>query len=685
LSRRPISPEDYARFVALGDPQISPDAGKIAFVIQKTDVEKDRAATDIFIVPTSGGALRQLTGSGKDSSPRWAPDSRHLAFISDRSGKPQIWIIDTAGGEAWRLATEQAVGCPPAWSPDGGKIAFTSAVFSQGPEWTPYPGAPEGDRKRAEEQASQDPSKKPSEDSKVPDVKVITRYRHKFDGQGYFGDKRNQVFVVDVPARRPEAPVKARQLTTGDHDHTSPSWSPDGQQIILTATRREDADWLEKADIWVVDVAGGEMNLLLDASGASTGPVFSPDGTLVAYGGHDGKYRSTTAPEARVFSATLGRPASEQDVNPLTRSLDRPLGGFAMSDIRLSRMEKPVQWGRNGTLYFIVGSEGDSSVYRWKAAGGLDRVAGAADHTISALSVAGETMAYVMGSHTEPDQLYCSGPSGTIRLTDLNHEIMQEIAISEPRRIEFKGPDGWNIDGWVLPPAGYEPGSVYPAILHIHGGPSGVYGSAFSFHDQMLASHGMAVIYLNPRGSSSYGQAFTNAVVEDWGGKDYQDLMAGVDEVVRLGIADPEKLGVTGWSYGGYMTCWIVTQTQRFKASCTGACISNRMTLYGMGDIVGTAEHYFGASPWEDAGKILERSAIIHMRNVTTPVLILHGESDLRCPVGQGEEFFTALKRQKKQAVFVRYPGEFHGFKKPSHIVDRYKRLLAWFEYHLKR
>ncbi len=245
-------------------------------------------------------------------------------------------------------------------------------------------------------------------------------------------------------------------------------------------------------------------------------------------------------------------------------------------------------------------------------------------------------------------------------------------------------PDGWDIDGWVLLPHGYEPGRKYPAVLHIHGGPSGVYGSAFSFQDQMFASSGIAVIYLNPRGSSAYGQAFTNAVVEDWGGKDYLDLMAGVDEVIRLGIADPDRLGVTGWSYGGYMTCWVVTQTGRFKAACTGACISNRMTLYGMGDLVSTAEHYFGATPWDDPAKTLERSAILHMKDVTTPVMILHGESDLRCPVGQGEEFFTALRRQKKPAVFVRYPGEFHGFRKPSHIIDRYGRLLAWFQHYLK-
>ncbi|MDP2858327.1 MAG: S9 family peptidase [Bacillota bacterium] len=685
MSRRPINPDDYARFVALGDPQISPDAGRVAFVVQKADLEKDRAHTDIFVVSSSGGAVRQLTSSGKDSSPRWSSDSRKLAFVSDRSGKPQVWIIDTTGGEAWCLQTEQAVGSPPAWSPDGSRIAFTSAVFSQGPEWTPYPGAPEGDRKRAEEQASQDPARKQDEDSKIPDVRVITRYRHKFDGQGYFGDKRNQVFIVDVPAERPATPVKARQVTSGDHDYTSPSWSPDGRRIILTATRSEDADWLDKADIWSVDIASGEMTLMLDAMGISMGPVFSADGTLVAYGGHDCRHHSTTSPEARVFSATLGRPASEHDVNPLTRALDRPLGGFAMSDIRHMRMGQPVQWGANGTLYFIVGSEGDSFVYRWTSSGGLERMAGADDHTISALSVAGETMAYVMGSHTEPDQLYCSGPSGTIRLTDLNREIVQEIAISEPRRLDFKGPDGWDIDGWVLAPDGFEPGKKHPAVLLIHGGPSGVYGSAFNFQEQMFASHGIAVIYLNPRGSSSYGQAFTNAVVEDWGGNDYQDLMAGVDEVIRLGIADPDRLGVTGWSYGGYMTCWVVTKTQRFKAASTGACISNRMTLYGMGDIVATAEHYFGSTPWGDPDKILERSAIIHMKNVTTPVLILHGESDLRCPVGQGEEFFTALKRQKKPAVFVRYPGEYHGFRKPSHIVDRYRRLLAWFEYHLKR
>lgn len=687
MEKRPIRPEDRWLFRSPGDPQVSPDGKHVAFVLQSVDREADRMKTDIYLVPSDGGEVKQLTNSGKDRSPRWSCDGHTLAFISERSGKPQIWLIDTRGGEAWCLETEVPVMSAPVWSPDGRKIAFTSRVFSHEEEWVPYRGAPEGDRKRAEQQALRElkPDRKDADD-KASDVRVITRFRYKFDGIGFYGDRRSQVFVVEVPAERtgPSAcgPVRVRQVTSGGFDHEAPSWSPDGNWLAFVSTRVAGADWLEKSDIWCVNVQTGEMAQLLDASGASAAPVFSPDGKSVVYVGHGGRYKGSTSLEVRVFPFNPGNPATEKDVQSLTLHLDRAVGSVPFSDTRYLAFGMPAVWAQDGYIYFILGERGDSFVYRCMPGSRPERVAGEPDHSIAGFSVAQGVIAYQSGSHTEPDEIF-SKSEAIRRLTSFNDSVVRTLAICSPERLKWQGPDGWEIDGWIMKPHGYQQDKRYPTVLMVHGGPHGVYGPVFSFQEQMLASNGIAVLYTNPRGSQSYGQQFATACVEDWGGKDFGDLMAAVDNVVNLGIADPDRLGIMGWSYGGYMTCWTITQTQRFKAAITGACISNRHSQYGTGDIVHTAEHHFGGTPWAQPEKLLERSALQHIAAVTTPVLILHGEADLRCPVTQGEEFYTALRRLKKEAVFVRYPGEYHLFRKPSHIEDRDKRVLAWFTYHL--
>jgi acylaminoacyl-peptidase len=680
MTRRPIKPEDRRLFKAPGDLELSPDGRQVAFVLQSEDNEQDTPASNICLVTSSGGPVRRLTTSGKDRSPRWCPDGRILAFVSDRSGKPQIWLIDTTGGEAWCLPTDIPVMSAPSWSPDGKRIAFTSRVFSQDESWVPYAGAPDNDRERAEKQSQ--PNDK---DTKVSGVKVITRFKHKMDGQGFFGDKRSQVFILDVPSEPVTKPLDTRCLTTGDFDHESASWSPCGKYIAVSATRQQDADWLQKSDIWCVEVDSGHMSRLLDASGPSTGPVFSPDGKHIAYTGHNASHGGTTSPEVRVFNFDPSVTLSESSVKSLSAYLDRPVGGVPSSDVRNYVWGAPIRWADDGYIYAIIGDKGDSYVYRFSPDASAVKVAGDKDRSIAGVSVAAGTIVYQSGSHTMPDDLYARTARTTVKLTSFGDEALRELRVCDWQKLEVHGPDDLPVDTWVLQPYGHEPGQKHPAVLMIHGGPAGVYGSAFYFQAQMLASNGIAVIYSNPRGSQAYGQQFANAVVEDWGGKDFADLMAAVDKACEIGIADADRLGVTGWSYGGYMTCWTITQTSRFKAAITGACISSRHSLYGMGDIVFTAEHYFGATPWSCPQKLLERSAVQYVDRVTTPVMILHGEADLRCPVGQAEEFFTGLRRLKKEAVMVRYPGEYHLFRKPSHVLDRNERVLAYFRHYLTR
>jgi len=686
-----MTPEDRNRFLSPGDPQVSPDGSCVAFVVQRTDKKEDKRLTDIWVVPTSGGAPRQLTNSGRDRSPRWAPDSRTLAFVSDRDHRPQIWLIDTGGGEAWCLQTEQPVDSEPAWSPCGKRIAFTSKVFSQDASWVPYAGAPAWDRKRAEDQAAQQAKgqQERHDDKKVKgddlsDVKVISRLRHKMDSVGFYGDRRSQVFVVDVPTCRPDKPVKAQQLTSGDFDHACPCWSPDGKHIAFVATRHPDADWLMKTDIWCAEVETGKMTQLLEASGQSGAPAWSPDGKYIAYNGHGARFGSSTMTEVRLFPVKFDVPATEADVTVLMPELQRGPTATPSSDVRYASMMVPPGWAGD-YIYSLTGIDGDTFIHRCKPGGKAELVAGQRDRVIAGMSIEKDIMAFQSGSAVQPEEIYCLGSGGTQQLTNFNKALLEELAMGECERIRFKGHEGWDIDGWLIKPYGYQEGKTYPLVLHVHGGPHGSYGSTVQFQDHLLASNGIAVLLTNPRGSGAYGQEFQYAVVKDWGGKDFKDLMAGVDYVISRGIADPGRLGVTGWSYGGFMTCWTITQTQRFKAAITGACVSNRHSFYGMSDIGWHfAEQHTGGTPWDEYEKLLERSSVQFADKVTTPVLILHGEADLRCPLGQSEEFFTALKRQGKEAVLVTYPGEYHGFTKPSHWTDRYARVLAWFEHYLK-
>ena len=703
-----LKPEDLYKFKNPGDPQVSPDGSKVLFVVSQADKKTDKNLSNIWIVDTSGGKPRRLTGSGKDRSPRWSPDGKRIAFVSERSGKAQIWIMEVGGGEPWLLATDQIVRSAPLWSPDGKYVVFTARDFTKDHNWVPYPGAPEWDRKRASDQASKALSgKTQKEDDKdgVSDVKVITRLRYRFDGTGYFGDLRNHVFIVAVPDSAPESgEVKGdvRRLTHGDYDHDGPSFSPDGKYLVVSALRRDDADYQQKQDLWLVEVATGRMVHLMDGAGPCGNVRWAPGGKRLAFIGHDRSYGGSTSSALWVLEVgefikdlearaglSVPPPLSMQDALNVTSGLDRPVGNPVSSDMRYTGEASPYTWEDDNTLFFLACDRGATGIYRADL-----RPEGAKvscvwhdpDKTVSAFDRAGGKTILQIGSPVETDDLYrldegagCDGR--LVRLTASN-PWLDKVALGSFRRFTYKGDKGWDIDGWLLYPAGYQEGKRYPTVLFIHGGPHGVYGSSFMFQCQIFASRGYAVVYTNPRGSESYGQEFAYACVGDWGGSDFKDIMAGVDHVIDAGVADPSKLFVTGWSYGGYMTSWTITQTTRFKAAIAGAIVADCYSMYGTSDIPYFGEHHWGGLPWEERDKYFERSPIAYVAKVETPVLIIHGEGDLRCPISQSEEFYLSLKRLGKTAVFVRYPGEFHGFTKPSHKFDRFERMLAWLNYY---
>ncbi len=718
MDKRPLAPEDIFSLKCFGDVRLSPAGDIIAFVRQHHDREKEKSFTDIFLHSVLTGGTRQLTNSGKDRGPRWSPDGKRLAFTSERSGKAQVWIIDPTGGEAWRIPTKEAVQGDITWSPDGKKIFFTSNAFAKADDWQPYPGAPADDRARATEQAqralkprdekAKDDKSKSDGNGKPNNIKVITRLRYRLDGVGYFGDLRKQVYWVEVPSDPPgEADLTTTRLTSGDHDHNLPAVTPHGRYAILSALRLYDSDYETKSDLWLFEVQLGKAMLLYDSPGPVNNPQISPDGKFVAFFGHDRARGVSTRTDLFVLpiGAFLGAvdggetpaPLTPKDAANVSAHLDRAVGSGASSEPRYSNIGGLVWQG--DTIYFLLQDHGEVFVYkaelRLEEGNGdapescarpgswhVSKVFGSEGKALGGFDVKDGVFAYQSSTPTTPEDVFMRKDEVETRITIGNDEFVKGLAIGNAEKFQYRAKDGQELDGWIVYPYGYEAGKKYPLVLQVHGGPHGSYSSAFMFSAQLFASRGYAVAYCNPRGSTSYGQEFMAVIDGDWGNKDYGDVMSCVDAVVERGIADENNLFIHGWSYGGYMTTWVVTQTDRFRAACAGACVANLHSDYGTSDIMWSDEHEYGGKPWEDAAHLLDRSALSHVQNVTTPILLLHGEGDLRCPISQSEQFYIGLKRLQKTAVFVRYPEEYHGLRRHLHRIDRFKRMIAWFEHH---
>lgn len=665
-----MEPADWFRLHPLGDPQLSPDGRSVAYVRETVAADTNRVTGEIWLVATDGGsAPRRMTAPGhRDRAPRWSPDGGRIAFLSDRTGKPRLHVLPAAGGEAECWAPDLEPAGPASWLPDGAALVVASAVDTPPPGGAEYAGAP-----------AHDAAQTKLDDYRPP--LVVTTLHHKLDGAGFHGTHFRQLFAVGAEG----AP---RQLTSGRYHHEAAAISPDGGHVLCLARRErpgDDGGWIRHP--YLVPLAGGEPVRVLAEDFPCAGAALSPDGRQLALVG-SGRAFDWVSSNYDLFLLDVSAgayPYRWSDARNLTGALDRPVGGGSGSDTRHMSPPGHPRWSPDGrTVYVTIGSEGEGTLYAVSAGGEPRRASPGARRDVAQASPVAATgaIAYLAGDPTHPDEVHVLTPDGgERRLTEHNAAVAAELGLAPPERITFAGADGWPIEGWLFVPAGAGP---HPLILDVHGGPSGMYGYGFAFAPQMLRSQGFAVLRINPRASLGYGNRFSLAVVGDWGGKDYQDLMAGVDHAIAAGIADPRRLGVMGWSYGGYMTTWIVTQTERFRAAVAGACISDHYSGVGTMD-VGMDFTVFsqGATPWEDRERLFERSPMAYVDRVRTPVLLLHGEADLRCPVTQSEEFFTALQMLGRQAAFVRYPGEPHGIAQPRNKLDRLERQLAWFRHHL--
>ncbi len=651
-TQRAMIPQDLTRIRFISDPQVSPDGQRVAFVVTTLSEEQDEYLANIWLVDTAGGAPRRFTtGPGRDTTPRWSPEGTRLAFVSERQAqqKPQLYIIPADGGEPVRLTDLVHGIAEPVWSPDGAHLVFSSRVGG----WQ----EPESEEERR----------------KSKPVRIITTMKYKANAEGFIYDRRPHLFVVSA------AGGTAQQITHGDWADTDPAWSPDGRRLAFVSSRHDDCDYDNAADIWLVAPEGGEPCRVTDTAGPLGCPAFSPDGRTIAYLGH--RYLHDSGRNTRLFTVPLegGAPVC------LSADFDR--------NCALSAHLRP-QWSPDGGwLSFLVEAQGDTHVYRIRAAAGATPapiIAGTRQVTGFSLASDGKQLAFAATHPVAPAELFTCQADGADerQLTDLNRAWKEEVIRVQPQRQRYERA-GFGLDCWVIKPHGFIPGKRYPALLNIHGGPHMQYGNTFFDEFQIYAGAGYVVIYTNPRGSQSYGEAFSRAVVGDWGGGDFADVMAGLDEALRCcDFIDPQRLGVMGGSYGGFMTSWAVGHTQRFKAACSERAVNNPYSLFGTSDI----GHTFSAAesgflPWENMQWYIDRAPLTYAKEITTPLLIMHSEDDLRCAIEQAEQLFIALKKQRKEVLFVRFPDENHELSRagrPRHRLERFRIILEWFDKYLQ-
>ncbi|MCA1318473.1 S9 family peptidase [Bacillus tianshenii] len=660
MTKRPITAEDLCKFKFVGDPKVSPNQDKVAYVLTQVDKEKDGYYSSIYVSDLKGEGRQFTSHYSKDSlvkdvAPKWSPDGKAIAFRSNRSGKNQVWLLHTDGGEAVQLTdVKQGIG-DFVWSPDGKQLALTIS----------------GELKLAT-----DKEEKKEEKS---DVKVITRLRYKGDGVGIYNEDRKHVYLYDIDAK------SYTKITDGEHDFGQPRFTPDGKKLFYIGTKAEDKEWGYLPAIWKYDIEAKDESLFYQANGYVMAPSFSPDGRWLAVAGHDRGERSQGNANVLLISVESGT------VKNLTESFDYTVGNLVGVDAKYDTAEPRLIWDSNSSsIFFHTTVGGDCQLFKVSLEGEVSAALSPTVGVVTSYDIVNDDQAVLVLAtpHSTGDVVVqdLNDLAKVDKITDWNKALYGEVHLSTPENFTYPSTDGKEIEGWVLKPYGFEEGKKYPMILQIHGGPATAYGNGLHHEMQLMTSKGYVVLYTNPRGSHGYGHDFVNAVIGDYGGMDYEDIMAGADyALANFDYIDHEQQFVTGGSYGGYMTNVIVTRTDRFKAAVTQRSICNWHSFYGTSDIgfFFTEWQHGHADLWEDAVKLLEISPLHHARNVKTPTLILHSEQDLRCPMEQAEQWYIALKRLGVDTKLVRFPDENHDLSrsgKPKHRLERLQHLIGWFD-----
>jgi dipeptidyl aminopeptidase/acylaminoacyl peptidase len=675
---RQITIEDLYRIKSVSAPRISPDGQRIAFVVTTIDAGKHEYRSSIWMVPTEGGEAKRFTaGPANTHSPSWSPDGRWLAFVTEREGEPagkdqeeqkkhgkgksQIWLIPTDGGEARQLTFMRHGSSNPVWSPNSKQIVFNAAVG---------------------------PADEENEDGKtLPKVRVIDRLWYRLDGVGFIHERRTNLFLIDVTGGEPQ------QLTGGDWDDTDPAWSPDGARIAFVSSRAEDRWRIPCPDVYVLTInqgRAGDLQCLTNGSLACSAPSWSPDGHTIAFlgglklhsGGHIDVY-------------TIPSTSDNGSATCLTQDFEGNFQDWTNSDIGDEHLTPAPAWSADGrTLYALASHRGASRIFALATNGAVEEpptlTPGEVHTRDFRVDQSTGKMALLIASPTSVQEIFVrsTAPGSELRrLTAFNDALLNELALAKPEYMPYSGADGWPMDGWVMKPQDFDPSKKYPLIVEIHGGPATQYGYGFFHEMQLLTAAGYVVLYTNPRGSCGYGREFSLAVRGAWGEKDSLDILAGLDTLLQKGYIDEQRIGVTGGSYGGFMTNWLIGHTDRFKVAVTDRSVTNLASDFGSCDFGWTfADDELDTTPWEDLDRYMRMSPITYVKNIHTPLLIIHSEQDLRCSIEQAEQLFASLKYLGREVLFVRFEGQSHGLSRGGHPklrLERLRHILGWFEKYL--
>ena len=639
--QRPLTVDDFFALKSVGAPVLSPDGAQVAYTVRSMDLKKDKSDADIYLIPTAGGDAVRLTTSPKaETSPRFSPDGKWIAFLSSREGdKSQVFLLSRGGGEASRLTDMKGGVESFAWSPDSKRLVLVAS--------DPDPDAPADDETKDEEA--------------TPKPIVTRRIQFKYDTQGYLRELRSHLYVFDVEKKT------SVQITTGPYDDDQPVWSPDGKTIAFVSNRTAEPDTNRDTNIFLIAPVAGETPKAITSNPSEDDrPAWSPDGKTIVYvaGGAVADMWYGPSHVSTVNVAT-------GEVKALTKSLDRNVGS-------------PIFTSDGRAILFTIEDGGNSHLARIGAEGGAVERIVAGERDVESFDARGGRIVFTESQPTLPSEISTLDGATIRRLTRTNDALLKDIRLATVERFKAKSKDGTMIDGFLTRPVDGQRGAKAPAILRIHGGPASQFSTAFEFEWQILAAQGYAVIAGNPRGSTGYGRDFSHALAARWGEPDFEDVMAVVDQAISMGVADADRLGVGGWSYGGILTNYVISKTTRFKAATSGASASNILAGYGTDHYQYEYETELGL-PWKNTEAYLKLSGpFLKADQIKTPTLFLCGEADMNVPLLNTEQMYQAVRRLGIPTELVIYPGQNHGLTRPSYIKDRFERYVKWYDAYLR-
>jgi len=671
---RAMTVDDLLAVKGVSDPQVSPDGKLVVYVVSELDRATEKSNSDLYLIPSGGGEPRRLTtATGSDNHPRWSPDGRSIAFLSTRGGSAQVWLLPVDGGEARPLSKLPVDVAGPIWSPRGDRVAFTAKV---------YPG------KTPEETAAIDEAKA-KEKSRVKTYdKLMVRHWDQWDD-----GKRSHLFVADV------ATGKARDLSPkfavnippapfgGSSDY---AFSPNGNELAFTAEPSRDLAWSTNTDVWIVSAAGNEpQNLTVDNPGADAQPSYSPDGDYLAY-----LSQARAGFEADRWVLKV-RDRDSGESSDVTDRIDRSVQSFAWGGSR--EVTRPFE-GTVRDLFVVLDdsgsvairglgllADGDGHVFVTERPKGI---AGGVNHSLQILP-GGDDLVFLHGTSNAPNEVYRAKPdgSGLTALTRQNAPLLEALDLPRAEKLSFQGADGDEVSGWLVKPPGFDPARKYPVVFLIHGGPQGAWHDEWHgrWNYALFAAPGYAVVAINPRGSTGFGQKFTDQISRDWTGRVFEDLMKGLDHALKTyPFLDGSRMAAAGGSYGGFMVNWIAGHSDRFRALISHAGVFDLTSMYGTTEELWFAEWEFGGVPWESPKIYLDQTPSAFAGNFKTPTLVIHGSLDFRVPDAQGLGMFTSLQRKGVPSRFVLFPDEGHWIAKPANRIVWWREVHDWLAKYLK-